>query len=115
MYSDELIKEWKKKHSALQEKFREFENKYRQKVHSKLTEEEKRKRKFKVIAEKSYCNYMVKARTKNFKQEIEEELLAFIKIQKIREKELDFIQVQELERQYSNTLFQKRIQRTAPS
>lgn len=115
VYFEELLMEWKVKHKKLQEQFREFEEDYRNRIHSNLSDEEKVKRNFMVVDGKSFCDSMVKARTRKFRSEIESELVEFLKIQRVKQLELSFIQGEVPELPDSNILFQQHTRRTYPS
>ena len=81
MAIEEKMNSWSRKSKALSKKFRDYEENYRKKIYSKLTEDEKRKRNYRIINGKEYCDRMRQARQTYFKEEIEKLLGDLVKIQ----------------------------------
>ena len=109
------LKDWKSKHQKLKDKFREFEKEYREKNYSNLTETQKKKRNYRIIDGKEYCDYMIKARTNFFKKQIEGEFKEFVKLQDIKYQENNSIQISEPQQLDLSNLFEKRIQKNFSS
>lgn len=74
------IEIWSAKSELLEKKFRQYEDAYREKVYSRLTDDEKKKRNYRVIGGKAYCDYIIKSRTHFFKKEINELVTELIEI-----------------------------------
>jgi len=81
MTIEKRMEEWSKKCKQLSKKFREYEESYRKKIYPKLTEEEKKKRNYRIINGKEYCDRIKTARQAYFKEEIKALIAELVEIQ----------------------------------